>query len=72
MFDVHEAVKELQMLRCKKRYTQNEVMNYHKCLNLLEEELCNGDCVIVDLDYFDSTSPEECYKAIQAAKQSVL
>lgn len=48
MFDVHEAVRRLRLLRCKNHYTNNEVMEYHTCLNVIEEALCEGKCVIVD------------------------
>ena len=66
-FTTNEAVKELKLLRCKKSYNNNEILDYHTCLNIIEEELCNGDCVMIDLSTFDTSSPDECYKAIQNA-----
>lgn len=69
MLSITEAVKQLKLLRCKKRYTNNEILEYHTCLNIIEEELCNGNCVVIDLDTFNPDAPDECYKAIQRAKK---
>lgn len=69
MLSITEAVKQLKLLRCKKRYTNNEILEYHTCLNIIEEELCNGNCVVIDLDTFNSDAPDECYEAIQRAKK---
>ena len=68
-FTTSNAVKELKLLRCKKSYNNNEILDYHTCLNIIEEELCNGDSVIIDLSTFDTESPDECYRAIQNAKK---
>ena len=68
-FTTNEAVKELKLLRCKKSYNNNEILDYHTCLNIIEEELCNGDSVIIDLSTFDTESPDECYRVIQNAKK---
>ena len=65
MMDIHEALKELKLLRCKRSFTNNEIYTYHTCLNIIEEELCEGEYNIIDLKSFDTNSPEECYKAIQ-------
>lgn len=68
MFDINEAVRELKQLRCKGHYTDDEILTYHTCLNVIEESLCENNCVVVDLSTFDSDSPEECYKIIQQSK----
>ena len=68
LFDVNEAVKELKLLRCKGHYTNDEILKYHTCLNVIEETLCEGNIVVIDLDEFDSDSPEQCYKVIQKSK----
>ncbi len=47
MFDVNEAVKTLRLLRCKNHFTNNEILQYHKCLNIIEEALCDGNYEIV-------------------------
>lgn len=65
MLDVKEAVETLRLLRCKDHYTNNEVLEYHTCLNIIEESLCERDCVIVDLSSFDNNNPEECCEAIR-------
>ena len=70
MFDVNEAVRTLRLLRCKNHYTNNEILQYHTCLNIIEESLCEENCVIVDLNNINSDSPEDCYKAIQKSKAS--
>lgn len=70
MLDVNEAVKTLRLLRCKNHYTNNEILQYHKCLNVIEESLCEESCVIVNLDGVNINSPEECCKAVQKSKAS--
>ena len=65
MFDVNEAVKTLRLLRCKNHFSNNEVLEYHMCLNIIEESLCDKDCVIVDLSTFDNNNPQECCDAIR-------
>jgi hypothetical protein len=68
MLSASEAVRELKLLRCKSKYNNNEIFDYHKYLNIIEEALCNENCIIVDLGSFNSDSVEECYAAIQNAK----
>lgn len=66
--DLNEALKTLKLLRCKRHYNNNEVLEYHTCLNIIEDYLCENNCVILDLSTFDSNSPEECYKVIHNSK----
>ena len=66
--NLKEAITTLKLLRCKKHYNNNEVLEYHTCLNIIEDYLCENDCVILDLSTFNNDSPEECYKAIQDSK----
>ena len=70
MLTPNEAVKELRLLRCKRSYDNNELLTYHTCLNIIEEALCEGSCVIADLTTFDDTDPEQCYNIIQKSKQT--
>ena len=71
MFTVHEAVRELKLLWCKNHYTNNDVLEYHTCLNVIEEALVEEKCVILDLESFNSDSPDECFRAIQKCKASL-
>lgn len=47
MLDVNEAVRVLKQLRCKDHYTNNEILEYHTCLNIIEEAVCEKGYVIV-------------------------
>lgn len=69
MLDVKEAVRTLKQLRCNNHFTITDIYDYHACLNAVEEALCDNNCVIVDLSAFNTDSPEECYKAIQAVNK---
>lgn len=67
MFDLKEAIVVLRQLRCQNHFTNNEIFEYHTCLNIIEDALCDKDCVIIDPSSFNTNSPEECYTAIQKA-----
>lgn len=67
MFDVKEAVRVLRQLRCNNHFETKDVYEYHTCLNVIEDALCDKDYVMIDLSSFNTDSPEECYNAIKAA-----
>ena len=71
MLDLNEAIRSLRLLWCKDHYTDNEIYEYHTCLNMIEEALCDKGYIMIDPSTFNSESPEQCMEAVQKAIKGV-
>lgn len=47
MFDLKEAIVVLRQLRCQNHFTNNEIFEYHTCLNIIEDALCDNRSIFI-------------------------